>query len=127
MDINKDKEAYLNAWAEMMMHIWRDKISKLRIGCTNKLYMSFKSEIITQSNGDITKIQHSFKYYGIFVDMGVGRGVRYDDQEDGFAGNRKAKKWWLDKYETSAWVLRNKIREIYGEEFTGSITTILEN
>lgn len=126
MNKDRDMRAYMEAWAEMMIHIWRDKIRKQRIGCTDKLYMSFRHEVITSAGGDVTKIQHMFKYYGVYVDMGVGKGVKFDDQADGFAGNRKAKRWWLDKYEISEKVLRYKLLEIYGEKFRGSVTAVLE-
>lgn len=124
---NNDMKEYMEAWALMMITIWRDRIRKLRIQCTDKLFNSFKYEVVTVANGDITKINHAFKYYGVYVDMGVGRGVKYDDHADGFAGNRRAKKWWLYQYRDSEEVLRYKIFEIYGEVFKGSVTAILES
>lgn len=127
MDINKDKEAYLNAWGQMMITIWQDHIRKQRIRSTGQLYNSFKCEVTKLANGDITKINHAFKHYGIYSDLGVGRGVTFSDQNNGFGGLRKQKEWFFEEYDFSAWVLRHKMQEIFGEYFTGSITAILED
>lgn len=127
MSLKKDQEAYMKAWAEMMITIWKDCMRKERVRSSNQLYNSFKYEVVKLPNGKITKINHAFKRYGIYPALGVGSGVTFKDQQRGFGGRRKSKDWFFDQYDTSAWVLRIKIAEIYGEFFRGSITAILED
>jgi len=92
---------YLNAWAKMMINIWKDRIAKLNIHSDRKqkeghvaLFDSFLAFVEPNANGDIEKITHTFNYYGRMVDMGVGRGVK---MEDAGRGSGRIKKPWYNK------------------------------
>lgn len=124
-NIARDREKYLDAWAETMITIWKDRIRSLNIGDTHDLYTSFSRELLRQSGGDVAKIRHGFNYYGSFVDMGVGSGVRLEDA--GHDWKRRPKPWFNKKYYASVMSLREMMAELYGEEFTRICITWLQS
>ncbi len=63
---------------------------RLNINGTFELANSFVSTIVNNAGGDLSRIEFAFNYYGKFVDMGVGRGVKLGDAR----GNRRPKKWY---------------------------------
>lgn len=83
----------LEAWADIVIRNWEDKILKLRITDTFSLASSFQSHVKTESNGDISRIEFVFNYYGKFIDMGVGKG-----QEIGSIGSRRPRKWYSKQF-----------------------------
>ena len=111
MQPTTSKNDYYRAWAKMMVTIWHDKISALKIRDTGELFSSFVTNVIAQSNGDIDKITFSFLYYGRMVDMGVRKGIKIQD-----AGN-KGKPWYNKSWYHSIKVISEKSAELYGEEF----------
>jgi hypothetical protein len=117
--VNEAREAYLQAWSEMMVRIWQEKILML-IGPhnTGALYHSLNQELIKQSGGDIAKIRHFFNYYGVYVDAGVGKGFFHGNHGDiGFTPKRKPKPWLSPKYFGSIHKLVQKMSDLDGEEF----------
>jgi len=113
-----DRVKYCEAWAQMMVTIWKDKMTALGIGDTEELLKSFETEIQYQANGDVNKIVHSYVYYGRMVDMGVGGGISFDEVA---ASNRNPKQWKGDSYWRSVRVLSEKMAELYGENFLSLI------
>jgi hypothetical protein len=117
--LNQDREAYLEAWSQMMINIWQEKILMLiGPGNTGALYQSLTKELMLQSDGDISKIVHLFNYYGVYVDAGVGRGFSHGNGGDlGFTPIRKPKPWLSPKYYASIHKLAEKMSDFDGEEF----------
>jgi hypothetical protein len=70
------------AWAQITIKRWRRKIDRMKIGqhSSGELFRSFKYNVLASSGGDVQKIEFAFRYYGKFVDMGVGRGTKLGDQ-----------------------------------------------
>lgn len=64
----------LDAWADIVIKNWVAKIMSLQVYDTFALARSFEHHVWANSNGDPTKIEFAFMYYGRFVDMGVGEG-----------------------------------------------------
>lgn len=91
-------------WAKITVKIWREKLVKLKVIRTNQLWQSFLTNIASRPEGELIKIEFNFLYYGKFVDMGVGRGVKIGGVKESAAsrrmdgkmlGNRrKPKKWY---------------------------------
>jgi hypothetical protein len=106
---------YYRAWAQMMVTIWKDKIAILNVRDTGELFASFICEVAIAANGDINKIVFSYNYYGRMVDMGVGRGVTYENA--GKDSGRKRKPWYDKAWYHSIMVLTEKQAELYGEEY----------
>jgi hypothetical protein len=101
------KKADLNKvatdWAMITIQRFKRQIDKRKIGQTGKLFNSFVSNIIKNSDGTPWKIELSFLFYGRFVDMGVGKGVKVGriQEEKTLRGRaaifkqpRKAKPWY---------------------------------
>lgn len=120
---NESRNAYLQAWAKMMVTIWQDKIRMLNVRDTGELFASFNTELLMQSGGDISKITHAYNYYGRMVDMGVGRGLT--KAESGRGSKRRSKPWYMKAYYHSFMVLSEKSAQLYGEEFQLKIYEML--
>ena len=101
MSENKDINLTVEAWTNILVERWRDKIDKLKINRTGNLYYSITSDILTSANKP-KSVHFEFPYYGKFIDMGVGRGVTLVDVKSGSfylsAGegghSRKPKPWY---------------------------------
>jgi hypothetical protein len=103
---NTNLKLTVEAWAEIVIERWRDKIEKLDIQYSYQLADSFVWDVVMNANGDPQKIGFAFKYYGKFVDMGVGNGVTIGDvgelrasrSADGAnSHNRRRPKAWYSK------------------------------
>jgi hypothetical protein len=95
-----------DAWAKFTVKAWQDKISKLKIGSSGQLMDSFVRNVVMGAQGDVVKIQFAFRYYGRFVDMGVGKGVKIGGVrtnatsrrlEGKMLGNRRHPEKWYSK------------------------------
>lgn len=80
----------LKAWADIVIERWQKRMKKLKIGNSNALLRSFMSSIEVDANGNAQKIAFTYLYYGIFPDMGVGKGVPLDKIA---TSNRTPKPW----------------------------------
>ena len=118
-----DRNRYCQAWAMMMVEIWVEKANAYSIHHPGDLVKSFAYDVYSAAGGEVDKITHAFNYYGRFVDMGVGRGVKYGESA---ASNRKAKPWNSETYWRSVQVLTEKMAELYGEEFQSYVTHLFD-
>ena len=95
-------------WAFFTISIWREKMVKYKVGLSTSgnLERSFLKEVIGTPGGGLISINFSFKYYGKFVDMGVGKGTKLGDVgqnktsrylEGKMIGNRRIPKKWYSK------------------------------
>jgi hypothetical protein len=96
------------AWLTFSLEKFQANIKRLKIGSTQELYNSLKGELISAAGADELKIRLSYALYGMFVDMGVGRGMGAGvtkDQGSDYARlrnqrgqlhrhQRQAKRWW---------------------------------
>lgn len=111
----------LAAWADIVIQRWLSNISKLRVIDTTELMRSFTSQISTDSKGDPQKIVFAFLYYGIFPDMGVGKGVKFDSV---VATRRIPKPWYSDRFFKEVRKLGYLLAERYGERAMEAISII---
>ena len=111
----------LQAWADIVIQRWLSKISKLDVIDTAELMRSFTSQIFMDANGDASKIVFTFLYYGIFSDMGVGKGVTYEKVAQ---SNRKAKPWYSQTFFNEVRKLGYIMAERYGERAMEAISLI---
>lgn len=70
---DEDRRKYQEAWAEMMVNIWREKIERLHVINTYSLHQQIRDNVISATDS-VSTIQHKFLEYGIYQDMGVGNG-----------------------------------------------------
>ncbi len=79
-------------WLKILIEKFEDKIRKLGIVDTNFFINSFIGDVISNSNGDLSRIELAFAYYGKFPDMGVGKGITLADV--GHKGRRRQRRWF---------------------------------
>ena len=121
---NTDLSLTIEAWADIVMDNWLDKIDKLKIGLSWQLEDSLRNELIGNAGGIPERVEFTFNYYGKFVDMGVGKGVTIDMVKDRSDHRRRPKKW----YSATMYAEIIKLREILAKKY-GRIAaiTIIEN
>jgi hypothetical protein len=68
------------AWAKITIIRWRTKMRNLKVLSSGELYRSFVFNVVSSAQGDLTKIEFAFNYYGKFVDMSVGKGTTIGDK-----------------------------------------------
>lgn len=121
------------AWAQIVLERWEQKMDALNIGYTQQLQDSFLLELVSMGT-DVTQIAFEFKYYGKFVDMGVGKGVSLGEVRGNVVerrlvgretGNRRrAKKWYSPVFYTEVAKLRFIMAEKYARN---AVMAIVEN
>ncbi|MDP3387721.1 MAG: hypothetical protein Q8S24_10830 [Eubacteriales bacterium] len=111
----------LQQWAEIVIQRWISKISRLNIIDTGELLRSFTSQVHIDASGDASKIVFAFLYYGIFPDMGVGRGVPIEKVSQ---SNRIAKPWYSRQFYNEVKKLGYIMAERYGEKAMEAISLI---
>jgi hypothetical protein len=77
-----DASNTITAWADVVVKMWRDRITELPVMDTQQLYNSFVVHVIKQAGGNLSKIEWMFKQYGIYQDMGVGRETAIGNSGD---------------------------------------------
>lgn len=111
-----------NAWADIVIKIWRQKMVRFAIGAYKNnqnsngehLFTSFERHIMNATGGDQQKIDFLFKKYGIFVDMGVGRGTPIGNLGD-VKTKRKRKEWFSKVWYSEVMKLREYMAKQIGE------------
>ncbi|MDM8309706.1 hypothetical protein [Phocaeicola barnesiae] len=134
---DEDRKKYQEAWAEMMVTIWREKIERLHVIDTYSLHQQIKDNVVTSSDS-ISTIQHKFLEYGIYQDLGVGNGYSKDNggnleildpvyrAEHNMGEPRKPRVWFSRSYFASVMVLKEQMAYMYGEEFCGLLVDKIE-
>ena len=113
----------VEAWAIIVIKRWESKIEQLGIGNTGNLAKSFLQHVFTQSSGDPEKIDFTFNYYGKFVDMGVGKGVKIGQSGK---GSRTAKPWYSKTFYSEVKRLGEILSQKYAYEAQTSILNNIE-
>ena len=130
----EDRQKYMEAWSEMMVTIWREKIERLHVIDTFRLHQEIQ-EGVTAGTNDIAIIQHRFMEYGIYQDCGTGRGyergnggylAQFDYEHGGTGVQRKPRECFSRPYFASVMVLKEQMAYMYGEEFCGLLVDKIE-
>lgn len=131
----EDRQKYMDAWSDMMVTIWREKIERLHVIDTYQLHQQI-TENVTSSGTELATIQHKFMEYGIYQDCGTGRGYEkgnggnllfLDERfRDGRYEPRKPREWFSRAYFASVMVLKEQMAYMYGEEFCGLVLDAIE-
>mgnify|MGYP000928640459 CR=1 FL=1 len=142
----EDRQKYRDAWAKMMVTIWREKIERLHVFDTYKLHQEI-TENVTSSGSELSTIQHKFMEYGIYQDVGTGNGYRHGNggdldfldpkyreeharkQKSGkvtLGEPRQPREWFSRAYYASVMVLKEQMAYMYGEEFCGLLVDRIE-
>lgn len=136
---NTDINVTLEAWAQIVLDIWLERIEQLGIGLTWQLADSLEQHVKMEAGNDIGRVEFAFRYYGKFVDMGVGNGVKMSDIIDQytrswqkrrvFTGNtthttRRPKPWFTKVL----WGQTSRLTELLAQKYgRKGVLTIVEN
>jgi len=104
----------VEAWADIVIKEWEKKIELLGIGVSWQLVDSFAQHVWVNANGDPSRVEFVFNYYGRFVDYGVGNHVPLYDRDAMIASGetkRRPKPWYSDTFFKQLEVLRHLIGE----------------
>lgn len=123
MAANTDLRLTAEAWANIVIERWERKIERLGIGSTGALIRSFTQHVRSQADGRVDLIQFTFEYYGKFVDMGVGRGVKLDMVE---TSNRRAKPFLSKTFFSQLEKLKDILVDKYGKKAQITIVNEIE-
>ncbi len=77
-----------DAWAKITIIKWKKKLAINKVGNSGTLLQSFQYNFLASAQGNVLKITLLFEYYGRFVDMGVGRGVKIGDVKESATSRR---------------------------------------
>ncbi len=113
----------VEAWADIVIERWETKIERLKISNTGQLVKSFHQHVQAQADGVPELITFTFEYYGKFVDMGVGRGVTYEDVE---FSQRRPKAWYSKVFFSQLIKLSELLAEKYARKAQLAIITNVE-
>ncbi len=126
-----DKNKLLEEWAEICLQQFIKAIEKRHIGVTGNLAASFKKHVDASANGDIDKINFMYLLYGMYEDMGVGKGTNLSGVKSNSAsrrlegkhgGNRRiAKKWYSKTIYSQLIRLAELTQQYYGNMIIGRI------
>lgn len=90
-------EVYRSAkdWLPIAVKEIRAKLKKLKVEDSGTLIRELKGSIREVTAGSVYKAEILYHYYGIFPDMGVGKGVTRDEVrlQKMLSGGRKRKPW----------------------------------
>jgi hypothetical protein len=106
----------ISAWADITLKIWRDKIVALQVYDTGELMLSLKNELTRAAGNSVEKVEFTFKLYGVFQDLGVGREISRGNGGDlGFTPNRKRREWYSKVFYREVMRLKEILIDRYGK------------
>lgn len=118
----RPNEAAYEAWAEMLIKRWADKINSLGITDSGALLQSFRQTVKWEHHsvdGEkvefVRRILFEFEYYGKMVDYGLGRGTdpqdRFEGGRDENSNPRKRKEWIVEPFIAMRKLLPERIKQ----------------
>ncbi len=109
-------------WAKIVLDIWKDRMMKYNVRQSGALFSSLQQHVLKHAGDDVSKIDFFFNYYGIYVDMGVGREFNIGNSGDvgkdkGMLHPRRvAKPWYATAFYGQVKRLSEILEEKYGRE-----------
>lgn len=117
------REKYVRAWNEMMLDIWKERITLLDVRDTDSLLRS-PLAMPVQADGRFFELSltQNFLEYGLWQDYGVGAETPRGNSGDiGRTKVRKRRPWFSKAYYASVMNLKDFLAESVGREFQGLI------
>lgn len=116
-NLSENKKVDLERWAKYVVEKFEFAITKYRTIKSADLLRSFIYSVSQEAGGDNAIISFAFNYYLRMIDMGVGRGTKYEDtttyNNDTTHKNRTAK----PVYNKILWGETNKLKELLNEYY----------
>lgn len=126
-------------WLRISIERFRANLTRLKIGSSQELYNSFLGELVSTAGGDELKLRLSYAVHGMFVDMGVGRGMGAGVTKAQGADyrrlrnsrgqlqrhERKAKRWYSKQMSRETKALSELYSDLVGRTMVTSVGTAL--
>ena len=117
------------AWLKFSLEKFRANLKRLRIGSTQELVNSLRGHLVSAAGGEELKLRIAYAIQGLYVDMGVGRGMgagRTKDAGGDYARlrngkgqllrhERKAKRWYSRQMGRETHRLSELVSELWGQ------------
>lgn len=128
IEAQEEREKYIKAWNDTMLHIWQERITFLEVIDTGRLLAS-PVALPVRADGRFVEVTLSqeFLEYGLWQDYGVGRETPRGNSGDiGHAKVRQRRPWFSKKYYASVLNLRDFFGDNLGREFQGIMADTFE-
>ena len=128
IEAQEEREKYIKAWNDTMLHIWQERITLLEVIDTGRLLAS-PVALPVRADGRFVEVTLSqeFLEYGLWQDYGVGRETPRGNSGDiGHAKVRQRRPWFSKKYYASVLNLRDFFGDNLGREFQGIVADTFE-
>ena len=128
IEAQEEREKYIKAWNDTMLHIWQERITLLEVIDTGRLLAS-PVALPVRADGRFVEVTLSqeFLEYGLWHDYGVGRETPRGNSGDiGHAKVRQRRPWFSKKYYASVLNLRDFFGDNLGREFQGIMADTFE-
>ena len=128
IEAQEEREKYIKAWNDTMLHIWQERITLLEVIDTGRLLAS-PVALHVRADGRFVEVTLSqeFLEYGLWQDYGVGRETPRGNSGDiGHAKVRQRRPWFSKKYYASVLNLRDFFGDNLGREFQGIMADTFE-
>jgi len=129
LDGYEQREKFVNAFNDTMLHIWREQITLLGVIDSGRLLASPKS-LPVRADGRFIEVglSQTFLEYGLWQDFGTGKEIPRGNHGDiGREKKRVAKKWFSRKYYSSVMNIRDFLADNLGNEFVGIVAKSLDD
>ncbi|GAB3232998.1 hypothetical protein GCM10027346_20630 [Hymenobacter seoulensis] len=139
-DILAERNQAALEWLKFTIEKFRANIKKLRIGSTGELYQSFLGTLVGGAGGDELKLRLVYAIQGMYVDMGVGRGMgagaskgssdynRFRNEKGKLHRHvRKAKRWQSKQLAREQHRLGELMSDITGNTLIASVNMAVPN
>jgi hypothetical protein len=128
IEAQEEREKYIKAWNDTMLHIWQERITLLEVIDTGRLLAS-PVAMPVRADGRFVEVTLSqeFLEYGLWQDYGVGRETPRGNSGDiGRAKVRQRRPWFSKRYYASVLNLRDFFGDNLGREFQGIMADTFE-
>lgn len=124
----EEREKYVRAWNDTLLHIWQERITLLEVIDTGRLLASPVAMPVTADGRFVeVSLSQEFLEYGLWQDYGVGGETPRGNSGDlGRAKKRQRRPWFSKKYYASVLNLRDFFGDNLGREFQGIIADSFE-
>lgn len=134
---NTNQVQLATQWLDITVERFVANIRRLKVVDTGALAASFQHQVIGAADGDVLKMRLSYALWGMFQDMGVGRGMgagvrKGDDGYDRIRNSRgqlkrrqrKARAWYSKEAYAQTQRLSELMLELKGQVLLTTITQV---
>ena len=125
MENTKTEREVAAEWADFVIMIWIEQMSKLGVNNARIYAESFQQMVYSNANGNVERVTFTFDYFLRFTDMGVGKGTNMSQSMTGQT-NRTRKMWYSKTFLREVRILVDIIAQQYNRQAQVAILSNLE-